>query len=85
MTTLLPSAFLTTWAISTKKAFSELNTLTLADYGLISSCLRFTLTIARIGAKLGSDSRLTLAGGLFNQLDLASFAWRTKKSLFSIV
>jgi hypothetical protein len=71
MTTLLPSAFLTTWAISTKKAFSELNTLTLA--------------VARIGAKLGSDSRLTLAGGLFNPLDLASFAWRTKKSLFSIV
>ena len=38
--------------------------------------------ITRIGAKLGSDGRLTLPGWLLNQLDLAVFAWRTNNSLF---
>jgi hypothetical protein len=33
--------------------------------------------------KLGSGGRLTLSGWLFNQLDLAGFAWRTKNSLFN--
>jgi len=74
--------FLITWACSTIVAFSELNTFTLADYGLLSPCLRFTHAITRIDAKLGSDGRLTLSGWLFNQLDCADFAWRTKNSLF---
>jgi len=61
--------------------FSGLNTFTLTDYGLLSPCLRFTHTVTRIDAKLGSDGRLTLSGWLFNQLDFPGFAWRTKNSL----
>ena len=82
MVSLLPSMFLITWACSTIIAFSGLNTFTLADYGLLSPCLRFTHAITRINAKLGSDGRLTLSGWLFNQLDCADFAWRTKNLLF---
>jgi hypothetical protein len=82
MVSLLPSMFLITWAYSTILAFSELYTFTLSDYGLLSSCLRFTHTITRIDAKLGSDGRLTLSGWLLNQLDCADFTWRTKNLLF---
>ena len=81
MASLLPSMFLITWACSTIIAFSGLNTFTLADYGLLSPCLRFTHAITRINAKLGSDGRLTLSGWLFNQLDCTDFAWRTKNPL----
>ncbi len=41
---------------------SKLNIFTLVDYGLLSPCLRFTHTITRISAKLGSNGRLTLSG-----------------------
>jgi len=82
MASLLPSGFLIPWARSTTLAFSRLNTFTLADYGLLSPCLRFTHTVTCIDAKLGSDGRLTLSGWLFNQLDSPDFAWRTKNSLW---
>ena len=82
MVSLLPSMFLITWAYSTIIALSGLNTFTPEDYGLLSSCLRFTYAITRINAKLGSDGRLTLSGWPFNQLDCADFTWRTKNSLF---
>ena len=81
MASLLPSGFLIPWACSTTLAFSRLNTFTLADYGLLSPCLRFIHTVTCIDAKLGSDGRLTLSGWLLNQLDSPDFAWRTKNSL----
>ena len=55
--------------------------ITLADYGLLPLCLRFSYTIARMDAKLGSDGRLTLSGWPLNQLDPAGLAWGTKNSL----
>jgi hypothetical protein len=81
MASLLPSGFLIPWACSTTLAFSGLNSFTLTDYGLLSPCLRFTHTVTRINAKLGSDGRLTLSGWLLSQLDSPGFAWRTKNSL----
>ena len=61
--------------------YTGLNTFTLADYGLLSPCLRFTHTVTCIDAKLGSDGRLTLSGWLLNKLDSPDFVWRTKNSL----
>jgi len=72
-------------SLHNNKPFSRLNTFTLSHYGLRSPCLRFTHTISRINAKLGSDGRLTLSGWLLNQLDSPSFAWRTKNLLLVVV
>jgi hypothetical protein len=57
----------------------------LPDYALLSPGLRFTHTVTRINAKLGSDGRLTLSGWLLNQLDSSVFAWRPKNSLLGEV
>ena len=82
MASLLSSVFLTTSTCSTILAFSELDTFTLADYGLLPPCLRFTHDVTIISARLGSDGRLTLSGWPLSQLDCASLAWRTRNLLF---
>jgi hypothetical protein len=56
----------------------------LTDYGLLFPCLRFTHTVACIGAKIDSDAQQTLSSWLLNQLDSQDppdFAYRTKNSL----
>ena len=66
------------------KPFSWLYTFTLSHYGLRSPCLRFTHTVTRINAKLGSDGRLTLSGWPRNskkirqggRAPLLKFLWR---------
>src|SRR3972149_5224491 len=59
-----------------------LDTVTLADYGLLPPCLRFTHDVTITSARLGSDGRLTLSGWLLSQLDCASLAWRTRNLFF---
>jgi hypothetical protein len=79
MPSLLSSVSLITLTYSTTSSFSELDRPhPIMDCGLLPPCLRFTHTVTRIGAKLGTGCWLNFTRLAFQPTGPCKFSWRTK-------